>query len=122
GDLDAGSYLNTATADSDETTPVTDDETVTFVQSPALAVVKTATSSGPYAVGDTLTYDITATNTGNITLHNVTVTDPGTGAVLGACTPAAPATLAPNASLTCAATHVVTQNDLDAGSYLNTAT
>jgi uncharacterized repeat protein (TIGR01451 family) len=72
------------------------------------------------SVGDVITYTIVATNTGNVTLHNVTITDPN--AVLGTCNPAIPVTdLAPGATITCSATHVVTQADLDAGSYLNTA-
>ena len=122
-DLDAGSYVNTATVDSDQTLADTDDETVPTTKLPALNVVKTATSTGPYdSVGDVITYDIVVTNIGNVTLTGVTVTDPGVGAVLGACTPAIPATLAPTASVTCAATHAVTLADLDAGSYVNTAT
>jgi hypothetical protein len=83
-------------------------------------VTKTVTSSGPYdAVGDTITYNITVQNTGNTTLTGVTVTDPG--AVLGTCSPVIPATLAPGASVVCPASHAVTQADLDAGSYTNTA-
>ncbi len=120
-DIDAGSYANTAFADSSETDPVSEGETVTIAQNPALAVTKTATSTGPYDLNDTITYSIVAENTGNTTLTGVTITDPGVGAVLGTCTPTQPATLAPNATLTCAATHVVTQADIDAGSYANTA-
>ena len=40
---------------------------------------------------------------------------------IGLCTPAAPATLAPGASLVCAATHTVTQGDIDLGHYANIA-
>ena len=58
---------------------------------PALNVVKSVTSVGPYdTVGDVITYAITVTNTGNVTLTGVTVTDPGAGAVLGTCTPVDP--------------------------------
>src|SRR5262249_607398 len=42
-------------------------------------------------------------------------------AVLGACTPAVPTTLAPGASTVCTASHALTQDDLDAGSFTNTA-
>src|SRR5512145_1050036 len=85
-----------------------------------MTVLKTETSTGPYIVGNTITYAIVATNTGNVTLNNVTIAD--SAAVLGVCTPAQPATLAPAATLTCPATHVVTQADVDAGSFINLAT
>jgi LPXTG-site transpeptidase (sortase) family protein len=119
-DVDAGSYVNTATGDTDQTTPSTSTVTVTFPQTPAHTTSKTEASTGPYAVGDTITYNIVVTNTGNVTLTGVTASD--SSAVLGACTPAQPATLAPGASMTCSASHVVTQADVDAGSYVNTAT
>src|SRR3990170_3398227 len=119
-DLDAGSFTNTATADSSETGPDTDDETVTFTQSPALNVTKSETSTGPYGVGDPITYDLVVTNTGNVTLTNVTVSDPQ--ATVGVCAPVQPGTLAPLASMTCPASYGVTQADLDAGSFTNTAT
>ena len=97
--------------------------TVPIAQSPALNVIKSVTSTGPYeSVGVVIRYSITVTNTGNQTLTGVTVTDPGVGAVLGSCTPAIPATLAPGASVVCAATHAVTQADLGAGHYTNVAT
>jgi uncharacterized repeat protein (TIGR01451 family) len=122
-DIDAGHYTNVATADSDQTPPRTDDETVPIGQNPALNVVKSVTSTGPYqSVGVVITYSVTVTNTGNQTLTGVTVTDPGSGAVLGACQPAIPATLVPGTSLVCTATHSVTQADLDAGRYTNVAT
>ena len=49
----------------------------------------------------------------------MTVTD--AVATLGTCTPANGSSLAPGASITCAATHTVSQADVDAGHYLNTA-
>ncbi len=91
-----------------------------FATTPALSILKTATSIGPYAVDDPITYSIVVTNTGNVSLTGTTVTDPG--AILEPCTPAQPATLAPAETMTCPATHVVTQVDLDAGFYSNTAT
>jgi uncharacterized repeat protein (TIGR01451 family) len=90
---------------------------------PALKVAKSVTSIGPYdSVGVVIRYSITVANTGNTTLTGVKVTDPGIGAVLGTCTPAIPARLAPGDSVVCTATHTVTQADLDAGHYTNVAT
>ena len=58
-------------------------------------------------------YTIVATNTGNMTLAAVTVTDPGVTGL--SCTPANGSPLAPGGTMTCTATHTVTQADLDAG-------
>ena len=64
----------------------------------------------------------TATNNGQLTLHDVTVTDPMTGLSAIGCTPA-PRRRSPAAtSMTCTATYTVTQADVDAGSIVNTAT
>ena len=41
---------------------------------------------------------------------------------MGSCTPAQPSSLAPGASMTCSASHVITPADVDSGSYVNTAT
>jgi LPXTG-site transpeptidase (sortase) family protein len=124
-DIDAGTFTNTATVSGNPPTgsPVTDgdDDTQTLPATPALDVTKTATSSGPYTAGSSVTYEIVVQNTGNVTLTNVTVTDPGTGVSLGTCTPAQPAALAPGSSMTCPASHLLTQAEVDAGSYLNTA-
>ena len=115
GDID-----NTVTGDTNETPPQNASAAVTILQNPAHTTVKTQTSAGPYAVGNTITYNIVVTNTGNLTLTGVTATD--NSATVSACTPAQPSTLAPGAAMTCPASHVVTQADVDNGSYPNTAT
>ena len=80
-------------------------------QTPSLTVAK-STTPPTTAVGQTITYSITATNAGNLTLTNLSVTDPTP--------PSAPVPRppgrhpAPGASVTCSATHVITQADLDA--------
>jgi len=121
-DVDAGTFINTATGDSDETDPVSDSVTVNIEDNARLEVYKQVTSNGPYnTVGKTITYDISAINTGDQTLTGVTITDPGTGVTLGACTPAQPATLTTGQILSCAASHDVNAGDITAGGFSNTA-
>jgi LPXTG-site transpeptidase (sortase) family protein len=119
-DVDAGSFTNTATGDSNETGPDMGFETVTFTQSPALILVKTITSGDPYtSVGDIVNYSFDVTNSGNVTLDGpFTVADDR--ATDESCP--ATATLAPGASITCTASYTVTQTDIDNGSVTNTAT
>ncbi|MFU8832947.1 MAG: hypothetical protein ACNA7J_12455, partial [Wenzhouxiangella sp.] len=92
----------------------------TLVALPGIGLTKQITGGDPYsAVGDTINYSLTATNTGNVTLSDVGISDPD--AVVGDCSPMVPATLAPGETLTCQASHAATQADLDAGSFTNTA-
>ena len=113
------SILNTATADSNESDPATSSATVTLTHGPKLTIAKTAAESTFSAVGQTIHYTITATNDGNVALASVTVSDPNVSSL--ACTPTNGSPLAPGASLSCTATHTITQADLDAGHYANTA-
>ena len=123
-DLDAGQVENTATAEAlfgSDPYADSDAHTVALTQGPAVALTKTVTSSGPYdSVGDLVTYELVATNTGNVTLTGVAITDPLLGAL--SFTPAAPATLAPGETLTATGSYAITQADLDSGSVTNTAT
>jgi len=118
-DLDAGSVVNTAsaagTAPNEQPVSDTDGETVNAVQEPGLLVTKTASPATYSAVGEVVTYTIVVTNTGNVTLSGVAVTDPLTGLneVI--------AILAPGASETYTQTYTITQANLDAGSVVNTA-
>ncbi|MFE4517846.1 hypothetical protein ACFRMQ_27060 [Kitasatospora sp. NPDC056783] len=132
-DVDAGAVKNSATATGtppkgvppvsppSETTVTTDDE-------PGLTVVKSATTSGQgdkLVAGETVTYSFAVRNTGNVTLKDVKVAEgefTGHGKLSPVTCPAGTASLAPGATVTCTATYVVTQADVDAGSVKNTAT
>ncbi|WP_198672939.1 DUF7507 domain-containing protein, partial [Algoriphagus litoralis] len=82
-DVDGGSYVNIATVTGEDPNSViqtaTATATVTAVQSPGIALTKTADVSTYDKVGDVITYTLTVTNTGNETLDNVTLVDPLTG-------------------------------------------
>jgi LPXTG-motif cell wall-anchored protein/uncharacterized repeat protein (TIGR01451 family) len=118
--VNAGSVDNTATGDTDQTDPKDALKTVTITRAPSFTIVKTnTTGTSPKKAGDTVTFSITVTNTGNTTLIGVTITD--ANAVLGACNVTNGSNLAPAATLTCTASHVVTQSEVEAGLTENTA-
>ena len=158
GDIDAREKFNAASVTGTPPTPTTgapaaapiatDDDTVPVPQNSGIQVVKTATgitdtntNNGPDAVGDTINYTYTVTNTGNVTLTGVTLTDdggtPGTlpadtvddfpitisdGAVdddVDAGGATLSVNLAPGAIETGTASHVITQADIDNGSFTN---
>jgi uncharacterized repeat protein (TIGR01451 family) len=134
-DVDAGGISNTASASGTPpgaTTPVTSPSstaTVTATPAPALTVEKTANPTSVTAAGQTVTFNFKITNTGNVTLHGVTVNEgtfTGTGTLSSLTytwpTPASPGVLAPKEVATATATYVVTQADVDAGKVSNTAT
>ena len=122
-DLNAGKVDNTATATG--TPPAgpavsdTDSETITAEQSPAIRIVKTADPKTYSEAGDVITYTFEVTNTGNVTLSNVSVSDPLPG--LGTISPAS-ATLNPGDSETFTASYTITLADMNAGKVDNTAT
>ncbi|MBK8492606.1 MAG: DUF11 domain-containing protein [Saprospirales bacterium] len=90
----------------------------------SLSVLKTDAldlgGNGILNAGDVINYTITVTNTGNVTVSNVSVSDPGTTGL--ACTPAAPFTLAPGPSVNLHGIARLTQGDINAGFYSNVAT
>src|SRR6185436_587557 len=113
----SGVLANTVTASSNEAPQATDSLAIPIVQAPALTLVKSASPSSYDHVGELISYTYAVTNTGNVTLlGQITVAD---DRVTVTCPPTA--ALAPGASITCAATHSVTQADLDAGSIVNVA-
>ncbi|MEV8252835.1 AraC family transcriptional regulator [Rhodoglobus sp. NPDC076762] len=131
-DVNAGSVKNTATASgtppSGPVATATSTQAVvpTVAASPALVTTKSAVvgGTGTGAIGDTITYTFAARNTGNVTLSDVTLTDP----LPGLSTPTyvwsggVSGQLNPNGTVTGTATYTITQADVDAGSVRNIAT
>ena len=127
-DVNSGSVDNTAHANG---TPPTGpavqsppDSTSTPTSTLAsLAMDKTAgapsdvNGNGRVDAGDTIAYSFLVTNTGDVTLTLVGVTDNLAGAVSCPQT-----TLQPAAATTCSATYTITQPDVNSGSVDNTAT
>ena len=135
--IDSGSITNTAMAtgtdpngdsvtdDSDDpNTTDPDDATVfEFDESPELTVYKTgvfidANGDGLAQVGETINYTFDVINTGNVTISNITISDPVV-TVSGSAITLAPTE---NDNSTFTATYTLTQTDIDNGSVTNTAT
>jgi uncharacterized repeat protein (TIGR01451 family) len=114
----------TDTSDDDSTAPGAGDATVVDIpQAAAVGLVKRSggvtdlDGNGP-DVGDTIAYTFEVTNSGNVTLTNIRVTD-----VLVAVVGGPIATLAPGSvdATTFTATYTLTQDDIDKGQLVNTA-
>jgi uncharacterized repeat protein (TIGR01451 family) len=76
-DLTAGSpIVNTATVDTDQTVPASASATTTIAQNPALAVAKSSTTSSITLAGQVVPYTFSVTNTGNVSLTGISVSDP----------------------------------------------
>jgi uncharacterized repeat protein (TIGR01451 family) len=128
-DLDAGKVTNIATVSGTPQYgalgPVDDTVTVTGpTRTPAIALTKAAgvtivdsNGNGKVDAGDRITYALTVTNTGNVTLTAVAVSDPGS-TIVGSPL----ASLAPGvANTTITASHILTQAEVDAGVFNNQA-
>ncbi len=98
----------------------------TATAEPSLGITKSASPSVITAAGQVVTYTVVATNTGNVTLNDVEVTDtlaaPAGPPIVLTCNPTLPATLAPGATVTCTGSYVATASDLSHGDISNTAT
>jgi uncharacterized repeat protein (TIGR01451 family) len=120
-DLDAGSVTNIATGNATPAggtfTPSTDSVTVDGTQTPSLSIDKAAQDTTFAAVGDVLDYSYTVTNTGNVEISGIAVSDDKIASVSCPVT-----TLAPGANTVCTASYSVTQADIDAGAVTNIAT
>ncbi|MFI9787031.1 hypothetical protein ACIHEI_26520 [Kitasatospora sp. NPDC051984] len=81
-----------------------------------LTIEKTADSTGPFHLGDTVNYTYTVTNTGTAVVHNVKVVDDHVPAVTCDLT-----TLLPEQSTLCHGSYVITAADVAAGHVTNTA-
>ncbi|WP_280759079.1 DUF7507 domain-containing protein [Prescottella agglutinans] len=134
-DVDRGFIDNTATAtgtDPGNSSVVSKESSAKLVGNEATHGIKIEKTASPkeaasYKVGQTIKYSFKITNTGNVTLKNVTAKE---GTFTGAdkdklskiSCPETAAALAPNADVTCTAEYTLTQADIDKGWIENTAT
>ena len=132
-DINAGEVINTAYAtghtpgDPDEPVNSPEDDAKTELgQTSKLTIVKTVdltTLTNP-AVGTVLTYSFKITNAGNVTLHDVAITDSLKGKGLSDIAykyPNKDKSLAPGESMTATATYALTAADIASKKVVNTA-
>jgi uncharacterized repeat protein (TIGR01451 family) len=130
-DIDAGGVTNSAlvTAQDPDGNDITDisgttndndlSTITTLTQTPAVALLKTASVSGTGILGDVITYSFTLTNTGNTTLTDIVVTDPLVGLILSGGPIALLEVGASSSTIT--GIFTITQSDIDAGGVTNSA-
>jgi hypothetical protein len=94
--------------------------TTTIIRSPALSIDKTyvftvdSNGNNRADVGDVITYNYAVSNSGNITINGISVSDVHLGyGSLSGITPASFATLAPGANTNFTSTYVAVQGDID---------
>jgi hypothetical protein len=83
-----------------------------------LSLVKGSTFSGCGTVGDVINYSFVVTNTGDVPVTNVTVTDPLTGLIISG---TQGSTLAVGATVNLTGTYTITATDVTAGKVTNQA-
>ena len=120
-DVQAGQIDNAATVTGQPPTgkPVdwSDTATVTFVPAPGISLAKSAEPVTYGKPGQTITYTYVVTNSGNVPLSRITLTDSKLGAIICPQT-----SLDAGESMTCEATHETTAADVQAGQIDNAAT
>src|SRR5690606_29293136 len=133
-DIDAGEVINQATAEgtapdatvvsdlSDESSVLEDDPTIIeLCQNPVIAIVKTGILNDENQndctdVDETISYTFTVTNEGNVSLSNVTVTDPLIATITGPTGDTnGDGKLDVTEIWTYTGTYTITQGDIDAG-------
>ena len=147
-DVDAGGISNAITAtgssahgnvvdlsdDGDTISGDTGDDptTLSITQTPSIEITKAAeitdNADEIIGLGDTITYTIVVTNTGNVTLTEATITDTLTEAdgttpltLTTAVSPSTPQTIDVGESITYTATYEIEQSAADSGSVINVA-
>ncbi|MEZ5870933.1 MAG: hypothetical protein R3D32_03630 [Nitratireductor sp.] len=133
--IDNGANLvNSVTFDTAQTAPQTASATTTITQSPSLSMTKSADDTTDVVAWQTVTYTYVVTNTGNITIDGVSISDAHGGSgpnpvptgetLSGDALPSGDSTdssanngvwsvLAPGDSVTFTGTYLVTQSDID---------
>ena len=126
-DILAGGFTNTVTVSFEGGKDFEGDDDVVVDDPETHLTVNKVTTSQPfegnaYTLDETITYEVTVTNDGNLTVEGVTVTDELAGAILADGESAEVGTLTPGESATLHYSYTVTEADVLAGKVMNVAT
>ena len=127
--------IGTASTTFNDTNVEGEDELTVSLANPLVSIsldgvldVETVAPNDRADAGDEITYTYTVTNTGNVSLDNITVTDNKIPSTAISCENKTESptnvidTLSPGLFVTCIATYLLTQSNIDTGSIDNTAT
>ena len=136
-DIENGEVINQATAEaitqdnsiiidlSDDNSELENDPTITnLCQDPSIALIKIGTFNdenmdGCTNIGETISYEFTVINTGNVTLTNVIILDPLVTVIGG---PISSLEIGISDATTFTASYSITQLDIENGEVINQAT
>ena len=104
----SGNLSNTVTVSSDETDDALNSLNIPMAYGPSLSVVKSSTTAFVTGTGS-VPYSYLVTNDGNVTLTDISLSDDNDENDMDC----PETTLAPAASMTCTASHTVTQGEFD---------
>ena len=121
-DVTSGSVKNTATATGDAcndgcSVSITAQATITLVANPSWTLTKTPNPTTYTGSGQGVNYSYRLTNTGNVTINSIGITDNKVAVV--SCPVS---TLAPGANITCTGSYTTTAADVTNRSVVNSAT
>jgi len=121
-DLDAGLALtNSVSVSTEQAGTHTDTATTTVSQQPEITITKASQAENFTAVGDLVNYSFNVTNSGNVLLSDIEISDPIVDQGTISCVLAIPFSLAPGQQTTCEATRTVTEDNVSATQIVNTA-
>src|SRR5205823_2940967 len=113
-DVSAGSVVNHATASGTPTSgtlaQATAQATITFQAQPAWTLAKTPTPTTYTAAGQSISYSYLLTNSGNVTINSIAISDNKVAPVV-----CPSSSLAVGANMTCSGTYITTAGDVTAG-------
>jgi gliding motility-associated-like protein/uncharacterized repeat protein (TIGR01451 family) len=114
-----GEHTNTATITGRNTDIDVTNNTASATPLGKLYLSKIAQNEEYHAEGEIIVYNLEVTNTGNVTLHNITVSD--ANADPGSISPSQIVSLAPGETAFLTAQHTITAADVAAGKVINQA-